>query len=796
MPDAARTPTARLKTLALTVGIALIATVGFAPSAGAAIINVSTTSDDFAGGTSLSCSVREAIQAANSNSNLIGGSPSGCPAGNAGAFDTDTINVPAGADYPLTRNGVDSTNSAGDLDVVDSNLIIQASGGGQGGTAIVCSGCGDRVMDIQNTAFGVTIAGLRIAGGSAAGDGGGILSTTQLTLLNSTVNGNSATGNGGGISHTGSSALTLNNATVTGNQAAGRGGGVASNASVNSFWNNSTVVGNTGDTDESGGAEAAGAGINVFGTGLVNISNTILAQNLVPGVDGGDECGPNVTSGDHNILGDGGNCTSFSVFADDLVGTFFGGEIPANLNGLGNYGGTVWTMQPLRTSPAINRGYPGNGGGTNCMTTDARGQVDAVNFNRPAEGRCDIGAFEVQNPGPLSVNVSGTGDQLDPAPTFSGTCSLREAVTATNLNQATGGCPAGAGGAMDTINVPAGTYNLTRTGALDDTNVNGDLDLIPKDPNSGVVLAVNPVTILGTGTTLTVIDGSGGGDRILQTQANTDATVNGVSMRAGNAGGSDGGAIYSNGGLSLRNLTLSGNSALGNGGGAHYTGTGFGALSNVTVSGNQAGGNGGGISTDSAGDPGLNNVTVTQNTADFDGGPAAGGGGLGGGGSFFAANSIIAGNTDASGGDTPDCVSLFSSGHVLIGRDGGCSFVPAGGDQVGTNASPITPLLGALTDNGGRSLTHAPLFGSPALNAGHPGSGPLAPCEATDQRGVARPLAGRCDIGAVEIDPAAPSVPPTVTPTPTTSTPTPAPKRCKKGRKLKKGKCVKKKKKR
>ena len=55
------------------------------------------------------------------------------------------------------------------------------------------------------------------------------------------------------------------------------------------------------------------------------------------------------------------------------------------------------------------------------------------------------------------------------------------------------------------------------------------------------------------------------------------------------------------------------------------------------------------------------------------------------------------------------------------------------------------PLLGPLADNGGGTLTHVPLPGSPVLNAVGDAS-----CPATDQRGVARPQGTRCDIGAVE----------------------------------------------
>ena len=58
------------------------------------------------------------------------------------------------------------------------------------------------------------------------------------------------------------------------------------------------------------------------------------------------------------------------------------------------------------------------------------------------------------------------------------------------------------------------------------------------------------------------------------------------------------------------------------------------------------------------------------------------------------------------------------------------------------------PGLGPLADNGGPTLTHALLAGSPALNAGNPA---IIDPPTTDQRGDARVVQGRIDIGAVEM---------------------------------------------
>jgi hypothetical protein len=81
-----------------------------------------------------------------------------------------------------------------------------------------------------------------------------------------------------------------------------------------------------------------------------------------------------------------------------------------------------------------------------------------------------------------------------------------------------------------------------------------------------------------------------------------------------------------------------------------------------------------------------------------------------------------------------------------------------------------------LANNGGRTLTHKLLLGSPAID-----QIPSEACQAisvtTDQRGVTRPqpVGGKCDVGAFELEQQlTPTDTPTPTPTPT-STPTPTP---------------------
>lgn len=89
---------------------------------------------------------------------------------------------------------------------------------------------------------------------------------------------------------------------------------------------------------------------------------------------------------------------------------------------------------------------------------------------------------------------------------------------------------------------------------------------------------------------------------------------------------------------------------------------------------------------------------------------------------------------------------LTSLGHNIVSDASGGLTGP--GDLNSTN-----PLLGILANHGGPTLTHAPLLGSPAIDAV-----PLADCTdasgnpiTTDQRGVARPQGAACDSGSVEV---------------------------------------------
>jgi hypothetical protein len=205
--------------------------------------------------------------------------------------------------------------------------------------------------------------------------------------------------------------------------------------------------------------------------------------------------------------------------------------------------------------------------------------------------------------------------------------------------------------------------------------------------------------------------------------------------------------------VTVINSTILGNKA--NNGAGIYSAGNF-TVTNSTVSGNM-GVVGGGISAE-LGVMNLTNATITNNTVTVAGGGIFNGDDVNHA-TINSVNSIIAGNFAAvagtydygfeTNGVLPQDYGLITSlGYNIFGKvdapyNGGMNGT---GDQLGSTASPSNPLLDVLANNGGPTMTHALLPGSPAINAGTNTGAPT-----TDQRGIARPQGAGSDIGAFEL---------------------------------------------
>ncbi len=169
------------------------------------------------------------------------------------------------------------------------------------------------------------------------------------------------------------------------------------------------------------------------------------------------------------------------------------------------------------------------------------------------------------------------------------------------------------------------------------------------------------------------------------------------------------------------------------------------SISNSTFSGNIAGDFGAGIYSVSAFPSKVSHSTFTNNAADANVNGVGDGGGIYSDDSLLIQDVILANNIDYSG-EAPDCGgALLSNGYNLIKTLTGCAVTLLPSDLFG-----IDPLLGPLANNGGATLTHALLAGSPAIDAGNctdPDGNPVL----FDQRGFPRPQGVTCDMGAYEL---------------------------------------------
>ena len=194
----------------------------------------------------------------------------------------------------------------------------------------------------------------------------------------------------------------------------------------------------------------------------------------------------------------------------------------------------------------------------------------------------------------------------------------------------------------------------------------------------------------------------------------------------GNRAGSGGGIVVrSSAQADIDSSLIAGNSVGSTGGGLRLDA--LVSITNTTVSGNVAGSSGGGIRAGAG--LTLDSVTITDNQAPF-------GGGVWTNRTVTADNSVIAGNRGDA--DWPDCLgAITTSGPLFVGVPATCT----------TTASTLLvgdPGLGALSDNGGPTLTHLPAAGSSLVDAGLTGL-PI------DQRGLTRPSGPAADLGAVEV---------------------------------------------
>ncbi len=270
--------------------------------------------------------------------------------------------------------------------------------------------------------------------------------------------------------------------------------------------------------------------------------------------------------------------------------------------------------------------------------------------------------------------------------------------------------------------------------------------------STGELLVDKSITISGPGAASLTVDGNLA-SRVFHVSGGVTAAIAGLTITNGTGWADEltntGGGIYNDHAtLALDNCTVSGNYAGYGGGGAHNR-SGTLTVTNSTFSGNWAAaphsvGDGGAILNDAYD----GNATLTVINSTFSGNQSYHfGGGIynDNGATLTVKNSTFSDNYDFSGDAIFNLGSMTIGSTILNGAygnlynygtvtslgynlssDDGAGLLTAMGDQINTD-----PMLSPLQDNGGPTFTHAPLTGSPAIDAGKNFT-----AEARDQRGA------------------------------------------------------------
>jgi len=197
--------------------------------------------------------------------------------------------------------------------------------------------------------------------------------------------------------------------------------------------------------------------------------------------------------------------------------------------------------------------------------------------------------------------------------------------------------------------------------------------------------------------------------------------------------------------------TISGNAAICDGSIGNYTRGGGGGLgtwapvpvtiTNSTISGNRTNLEGGGLYTRATGALVLANATITDNSSDNGAGIADN--------AASSANPLVT-NSSIVAGNHPLAAATAVEIDTQHAIDGANNLIGSSNATLPAGTLSGDPLLGPLADNGGSTRTHAPMAGSPAIDAGNNLAG-----LATDQRdgSYVRVSGKAADIGAFEAQP-------------------------------------------
>ncbi len=743
-------------------GVAAIGTLALAAStASAATITVTTDIDEFDTSPNLTCSLREAIQSANQNSDF-----GGC--NGSGAYGADTIAFAPGISViTLTitsSSGGNDNNAYLDLDVVvdqapndTTPFTLTILGGNVQVTRTVVFS--DRIFDILtptvsgHAAGGVRIEDLHIQNGHVVNPSEETIPSTNVCYLG-----------GAGIRHRSRGLLEIVSGTVRLGFAARNGGGICQVGGYLRLVNSPVVESNQAPTSTNAVTTGLGGGIYISGTAEL----TATVQQNVASRGGGIY----IAAG------------SLVTIADSSLSNNLARTSNAHANGGGIYNSGTANLTNTQMTSNTASGYDVRGGGiynngTANLTNTQVTSNTASGYDVRGGGIVNLGTARLTNT-QVQGNVA-SGAVADGGGIYnSGTANLTNSQVTSNT--VSGGLQASGGGIYSN-----GTANLTNSQVASNTASSNFSSYSGGIVNFGIANLTNTQVSGNTADgTYTYAGGIYNSDTANLTNSRvTSNTALGKFVY--------GGGIYNSGTVNLTNSQVASNTASASsyayGGGIYnYDDTifdvGTANLTNTQVTGNRASATnidayGGGIYND--GTANLTNSQVTSNTASSVNASGFGGGAysedplriqnstfsansapIGSGLFITASNSVFLTFTTVASNVASGGIVAIGNGAVTVhatllayNAGGNCtgSITDTGfsmsSDATCTNFTftNTNPLLQPLALNGGQTLNHALSPGSPALDK-VPTPCPLG----LDQRSVTRPQGQACDIGAFELE--------------------------------------------
>lgn len=477
------------------------------------------------------CSLREAIQAANTNLSLT----------ECGKGDVMTDTITFNTSGTITLKSEVEVNNAGLL-VIDGASVITVSGGDS-----------TRVFRV-NSGAELALEGLAIMDGYMVNDnGGGILNEGTLTVTNSTLSGNRVLrSSNGGFAYGGS---ILNNGILF--------------ISDSAISNNSVRV----------VADGACSGAGIYNTGTLIITNSTISNNHTIGSD---------IIGAYSSAEGGGisNSGSLTITNSTLSSNSVSGSLTSVGYGGGIFNNDFGTLTITNSTFSSNTASDGAGGGIyNFYKLTITKSTFSGNSAMAGGGIYNRGAMDITHSNFSGNSVPNDGGGIENAGT----------LTITNSTLSNNSAPRGGGitnyGTLTITNSTLSNNSrgggITNLGTL--TITNSTLTGNSTGWNGGGIYNGfgSMLTIANTS-----LSGNSAGDYGGGIYNNATLTIT-TSTLSGNSAGNRAGGIYNEGTLTMTNTTISANDALEYGGGISNKGSL--EITNSTLSGNSTYIGGGGI---------------------------------------------------------------------------------------------------------------------------------------------------------------------------------------------------------